>query len=122
MDVVTEMVSMVKTNTKIFCKDIIENITKDCPGGSYLVLNRKFVVTGGRPLIAIGYKYNAQKFLSLIYTEVTVSIKDRNPYLYKKPEPFDNVSIKPVACNLVMSMLFVSVNEVDSNKNTGSLF
>ena len=29
MDVGTDMIGMVKTNTKLFCKDIIENLTKD---------------------------------------------------------------------------------------------
>ena len=34
MDVGTDMVGMVKTNTKVLFKDNIENIKKDWPGGS----------------------------------------------------------------------------------------
>ena len=58
----------------------------------YLVLKRKFVIPGDRPLVGIGYKYNAQNVLSFI---------DRNDggitnygikYLSKYPEPFSNVS------------------------------
>ena len=39
-----------------FCKETIEKLTKNWPGGSYLVLRSKPMVPGGRPLIATGYK------------------------------------------------------------------
>ena len=68
MEVSAELIGMVKTNTKEFCKDTIEKLTKDWPGGSYLMLRRKPMVPGDRPLIAIGYKYNARKFLYFIVT------------------------------------------------------
>ena len=32
--VVADMIGMVKTNTKVFCKDTIENLTNNWPGGS----------------------------------------------------------------------------------------
>ena len=35
MYVGADMISMVKNNTKRFCKDTIENLTKDWAGGSY---------------------------------------------------------------------------------------
>ena len=44
MEVGSELIGMVKTNTKGFCKDIIEKLTKDWPGGSYLVLRSKHMV------------------------------------------------------------------------------
>ena len=69
MELGVELIGMVKTNTKGFCKDTIEKLTKDWPGGSYLVLRSKPMVPGGRPLISIGYKYNAQKVLSFIVTD-----------------------------------------------------
>ena len=34
-----DMIVMVKTNTKGFCKETIENLTKHCPGDSYLMLS-----------------------------------------------------------------------------------
>ena len=37
IEVVANLVVMVKTNTKVLCKDIIEKITKYWSGGSYLV-------------------------------------------------------------------------------------
>ena len=64
-----DMIGMVKTNTKGFCRDTIEKLTKYFPGGSYLVLRSKPMLPGGRPLIAICYKYNAQKVLSFIVTD-----------------------------------------------------
>ena len=68
MDVGADMIGMVKTNTKGFLKETIDNITKDWPGGSYLVLNRNPMVTGDRQLIAIVYKYNMRKVLYFIFT------------------------------------------------------
>ena len=64
MEIGAEFIGMVKTNTKGFYKETIEKFTKDWPGGSYLVLRSKPMVPGDRPLIAIGYKYNAWKVLS----------------------------------------------------------
>ena len=64
-----ELIGMVKTNTKGFCKDKIEKLTKYLPRGSYLGLRRTPVVPGNRPLIYIGYKYNARKVLSFIVTD-----------------------------------------------------
>ena len=69
MYVGAEMIGMSKINIKVLCKDNIENLTNYWPGGSYLVLKRKSVVPGDRPLFATGYKYNARKVLSFISTE-----------------------------------------------------
>ena len=49
MEVGSKFIGMVKTNTKGFCKETIEKLTKDWPGGSYLVLRSKPMVPGGRP-------------------------------------------------------------------------
>ena len=73
---------MVKTNTKGFYNETIENITKYCPVDSYLVLRSKPMVTRVRPLIAIGYKYDVQKFFSFIDTD-NAGIKNAGlTYLY----------------------------------------
>ena len=69
MEMGAELIGMVKKNTKGFCKDTIEKLTKDWPGGSYLVLRSKPMVPGDRPLIDIDYKYNARKVLFFIVTE-----------------------------------------------------
>ena len=84
---------MAKTNTTGFCKDNIEKLTKGCPGGSYLVLRSKPMVPGGRPLIDIGYKYNAQKVLYFIVTEKSGITHAGLPYLSKYPDQFNNIAI-----------------------------
>ena len=61
------------------------------------------MVPGDKPLVAIGYKYNAQKVLSLIFTDNAGSTKTGITYLSKYPDQFNNVSIRPVALPLVMS-------------------
>ena len=99
---VAKLIGVVKTNTKGFCKEIISNITKYWPGGSYLMLRRNPMVPGDRHLIAIGYNYNARKVLSFIITENAGSKHTGIPYLYKYTNQFTNVAIRPVACPLVM--------------------
>ena len=69
INVGADMIGMVKNNKKGFCKDTINNMTKYRPGGSYLIPKMKSTVPGERPLIDIGYKYNAQKVLYFINAE-----------------------------------------------------
>ena len=97
-----ELIGMVKTNTKGFSKETIEKLTKDWPGGSYLVLRSKPMVPGDKPLIAIGYKYNARKVVHFIVTDNARSTKTGIHYLSKHPEQFTNVAIIPVSHPLVM--------------------
>ena len=76
MELVAELIGMVKTNTIGLCKQTIEKLTKYWPGGcSYLVLRSKHMVPGDRPLIAIGYRYNMRKVLSFIVTDNAGSTK-----------------------------------------------
>ena len=103
MELGAELIGMVKTNTKGFCKETIEKLTKYFPGGFYLVLRRKPMLPGGWPLIAIGYKYNARKVLYFIVMDNAGSRNTGIPYLSKYPDQFTNVSICPVARPLVMS-------------------
>ena len=103
MEIDAELIGMVKTNTKGFCKDAIEKLTKDWPGGSYLVFRSKPMVPGDRPLIAIVYKYNAWKVISYIITDNSGITKTGIPYLYNYPDQFTNVAILPVTLPLVMS-------------------
>ena len=69
------------------------------------------MVPGYRPLIAIGFRYNAQKVLNFIVTDNTGSIKTGIPYLSKYPDQFTNVAILHVAHQLVMSKLVSAVNQ-----------
>ena len=118
MEFGAELIGMVKTNTKGFCKETIEKLTKNWPGGSYLVLRSKPMVPGGRPLITIGYKYNARKVLCFIISDNAGSTKTGIPYLSKYPDQFTNVPIRPVARPVVMSKINSAVNEVHSHNKS----
>ena len=83
MDVVVDMIGIVKTNTQIFCKENIHNITKDWPGGSYLVMRSKPMVPGVRLIIDIGYNYNAWEVISFIVIDDAGSTKSGINYLSK---------------------------------------
>ena len=102
MEVGAELIGMVKKNTKVLFKEIIENLTNDWPGSSYFVLRSKPMVPRDRPLIAIGYKYNARKVTCFIVTDNAGITNTVIPYLSKYPDQFTNVSILPVARPLVM--------------------
>ena len=73
------------------------------------------MVPGERELFAIGYKYNSRKVLSCVATSGAGSTTLGIPYLWKYPDQFSNVLILPVACPLLMSKFFCSVNEVNSH-------
>ena len=68
MEIGDVFIGVFKTHTKLFCKETIENLTKDQPGFSYLVLRSRPVVPRGRPLIAMSYRYNTWKALYFIVT------------------------------------------------------
>ena len=76
------------------------------------------MVPGGRPLIAIGYKYNQRNVLSFIVTDTAGSTNTGIPYLSKYPDQFTNVAIRPVVRPLVMLKCFSAVNEVDSHNKS----
>ena len=78
------------------------------------------MVSGGRPLIAIGYQYNARKVLSFIVTDNSGSTKTGIPYLSKYPGQFTNVAICPIARPLVMSKNLLLMR-LTTTKNKDSL-
>ena len=81
------------------------------------MLRSKPIVPGDRPLIAIGYKYNARKFLSFIVIYNAGRTKTGIPYLSKYTGKFNNIAIHLVACPLVISKKY-SANEVDSHNKS----
>ena len=58
-DIGSDFIGLVKTKTKGFCNNTINNMKKYCPGGSCLVFKNNPMVPGYSPLLAIGYKYNS---------------------------------------------------------------
>ena len=117
-----DLVGMVKTNTKAFCKAVIEGLAEDWPGGSYIVLRSNPMVPGEIPILDIGYKYNSWNIISFVAIEgagiTTLGIL----YLSKYPDQFYNVSICPVARSLPMYKLFGSFNDMDSHKKSQQLY
>ena len=59
----------VKTSHKGFCLATSESLMKDWSGGPYIVMESTPRVTGGSPLLDIGYMYNSRKFLWFIATD-----------------------------------------------------
>ena len=86
MEVGAKLVGIVKTNTKGFCKETTEKLTKYWSQGYYLVLGSNTIVTGGRPLIAIGYTYNSHKVLYFIVIDNTGNKQKVITYLSKDRE------------------------------------
>ena len=110
MEVGSKFIGVINTNTKVFCKETIDKLTKYWPGDSYLVLRSNHMVPGGRPLIVIGCKYNTRKVLYFIVTDNAGSTQAGLPYLSKYPGQFSNLSIRPVSCPLVVYKFFGAVN------------
>ena len=82
MDVGADIIDMVKTNTKILCKDTIYNLIPDWPGGYYLMLNGNYMVPGQNHLIYIGYKYKYFEVVSFITIEDTCITKSGILFFY----------------------------------------
>ena len=68
MDIGSDFIGLVKTNTKVVFKETIKSMIKDWTGGCYLMFKSKQLITGYGPLVSIGYKYNSRKVISLIST------------------------------------------------------
>ena len=53
-------------------------------------------ISGERPLLAIGYKYNSRKVLGFIATEGAGITEQGDTYLSRFPDIYSNVSVHPV--------------------------
>ena len=80
MDLGVDYCKTVKTTHKGIFLATLEKLTKDWPGGSYLVIKSTLRVPGGRPLMAIVYNYNSRKFLGLIANKETGNTQLGDPY------------------------------------------
>ena len=63
MDVDEDIIGVGKFNTKVFCKEKFEKLTKYWLGASYLVFKIKSVVPGERLIISICQKYYVRKVI-----------------------------------------------------------
>ena len=118
MEVGSNLIGMVKTKTKLFCKETNEKLTKYWTGCSYLMLRIKHMVPRVRSIIAINYNYNVRKVLIFIVTYNTGITQVVVSYLSNYPDQFYNVSILPVACHFVVYNFFGCVNQVDPHNKS----
>ena len=88
----------------------------DWLGRLYIVLKSTTRVTGGIPLLELGYKYNYRKVLGFIATEGSRSTKPGDSYLSCFLEMYPNVSIRPVVLPQFLGRYFNDFNAID-NKN-----
>ena len=112
MDAGVDYCGPAKTIHKDFCLATLENLTKYWPGGSYLVMESTTRFTGGRPLLATGYKYNSRKILRSIDTEGAGSNEPGDPYLSRFPDIYSNVFVLPVVCPRLLGMYFNACNAI----------
>ena len=78
----------VKNSHKGFCLATLENLTKEFPGESHLVLKITLRVSGDTPLMTIGYKYNSRIVLGFIAVERDLINDTGDPYLSCFPDIF----------------------------------
>ena len=73
------------------------------------------IVNGGRPLTAVGYKYNASNFVGLISTEGGGSTELVYPYLSLFPDIYSNVSNFPIVGPHFIVRCFNTFNAIDNH-------
>ena len=121
MEIYAKLIDVFKTNTKGFFKQIIDNLTKYWTVGSYIVLRRNNMVPWGSPLIAIGYNYNARKFIYFIVTDNAGVTQAGLTYLSKYSNQF---LMFPFALLLVHFSSIISLDllmRLTPTTNQGSL-
>ena len=103
-----------KEEPQVFFLATLEQLTKDGPGGLYLVLKSTTIVPGDRTLMAIRYKYNSRKVLGFIATKGAGSNAPGNPYLSRFPDIYPNVSVCPVVHPNLLGRYSNAYNAIDS--------
>ena len=98
-----------------FFLDTLEKLMKYWPGGSYLVMNSNPRFSGEIPLLAIGCRYDSRKVLVFIATEGDGSTEPGDPYLYRFPEIYSNVSVFPVFYPHLLGIYFNDCNAKDNH-------
>ena len=100
----------VKIAHKRFPKDWMEKTMEHWPGGTHLVLESCFDDTN---LIALGYKYNANKVCHFIMTRGASLTTPGDPYLAKFKSSKGNYKSREVRRPLAVSSYFGSCGKID---------
>ena len=88
-----ESVVAIKTNHASLPKEEVENLMKDYPSGSHLLLSGQ---VDGQTLYFVGYKYNCKKVLLFLCSENSGLFTEGKPYLAKFPDHNGNVMHREV--------------------------
>ena len=73
------------------------------------------IVPGGRPLLALGYKYNFKKVLGCIATEGAGSTAPGDSYLSRFPNIYYNVDVRPVFHPQLLGRYVNACNAIDNH-------
>ena len=73
------------------------------------------IFPGERQLLAIGYNYNSRKILGFIATGGGGSTELGDPYLYRFPDIYSNVSVCPVTCPHLLGRYFNACNAIENH-------
>ena len=63
----------------------------------------------------IGYKYNFRKVLGFIATEGDGRTKPGDPYLFRFPDIYSNVSVCPIVCTHLLGRHSNTCNAIDNH-------
>ena len=80
--------------------------------GSYLVIKSTPRVPCGRPIVAIGYKYNSRKVLGFIATKGDGSTEPGDLYLSLFTDIYYNVSVRPIIYPQMLDRYFNACNSI----------
>ena len=105
---------LVNTIHKGFCLATLEKLMKYWLGGSYLFMKSTPRVPGEITLLDIGHKYNFRKALRFISTEGGVITEPGDPYLYRSPGIYSNVSVRQVFCPHLLGRHFNACNAIEN--------
>ena len=98
-----------------FLSSYIRKLMKDGLGGSYPVINITPIFSGGRQLLAFGYKYNYRNVLEFIAYEGSGNTEPGDPYLSSFPDIYSNVSVLPVVFPHNLGRYFNSCSTIDNH-------
>ena len=103
----------IKTNHSRSPKLYLEELMKDWPGGTWVVMEG---VTEKEDvaLVCIGYKYNKKKVLTFVCSKGAGSTEAGKPYEAKFPDRFGNVCVRHVGRPCVINTFFSYCSIIDN--------
>ena len=111
-----EGIFQVKQNHGQYPKDYIEKALEKAPGGVSIVL--KAVASNEKPIIAMGYRYNAKKTLFFIMSPGAGKTTPGEAYRMRYTDGFGNVMTRLVERPDVISKFFNDSNTIDSHNQS----